>query len=156
LMSATLPARVGEPARAMVLARRAGRMRETFPVLLGTLVSQTALNILALVLLGLIIVSTTDLFHSSSTRLFVVSFVPLLALVAVALAPAVMRQRGNGRIARAAAAIRGALLRVRQGLRVFRDPRKGSAATAAQLAAWALQLLSCYALSFALGLEGQA
>src|SRR5262249_32393207 len=40
LMSATLPARLGEPARAMTLARRTGRMRETFPVLLGTLVSQ--------------------------------------------------------------------------------------------------------------------
>ena len=40
LMSATLPARLGEPARAMVLARRTGRMRETLPVLLGTLVSQ--------------------------------------------------------------------------------------------------------------------
>ena len=52
LMSATLPARLGEPARAMVLARRVGRMRETFPVLIGTLVSQTAINILALVLLG--------------------------------------------------------------------------------------------------------
>ena len=49
LMSATLPARLGEPARAMVLARRIGRMRETFPVLLGTLVSQTVLNIVALV-----------------------------------------------------------------------------------------------------------
>ncbi len=36
LMSATLPARLGEPARAMSLARRIGRMRETFPVLLGT------------------------------------------------------------------------------------------------------------------------
>ena len=52
LMSATLPARLGEPARAMTLARRTGRMRETFPVLLGTLVSQTMLNLLALVLLG--------------------------------------------------------------------------------------------------------
>ena len=52
LMSATLPARLGEPARAMVLARRVGRMRETFAVLIGTLVSQTALNILALVMLG--------------------------------------------------------------------------------------------------------
>src|SRR6185312_14978020 len=41
LMSATLPARLGEPARALALARRTGRMRETFPVLLGTLVSQT-------------------------------------------------------------------------------------------------------------------
>ena len=36
-------------------------MRETFPVLIGTLVSQTALNILALVLLGGIIVSTTTM-----------------------------------------------------------------------------------------------
>ena len=45
LMSATLPARLGEPARAMVLARRIGRMRETFAVLIGTLVSQTVLNI---------------------------------------------------------------------------------------------------------------
>jgi phosphatidyl-myo-inositol alpha-mannosyltransferase len=156
LMSATLPARVGEPARALVLARRAGRMRETFPVLLGTLVSQTALNIVALALLGVIIVSTTDLFHSASTKLFVVSFVPLLALVAVALAPAVVRQAGRGRFARAAEAIRGALLRVRQGLRVFRDPRRGAAAAGAQLGAWALQLASCYALSFALGLQGRA
>ena len=59
LMSATLPARLGEPARALTLARRTGRMRETFPVLLGTLVSQTMLNLVALVLLGVIIVSTT-------------------------------------------------------------------------------------------------
>jgi phosphatidylinositol alpha-mannosyltransferase len=68
LMSATLPARLGEPARAMTLARRTGRMRETFPVLLGTLVSQTMLNLVALALLGAIIVSTTDLFHSGTQR----------------------------------------------------------------------------------------
>ncbi len=66
LMSATLPARLGEPARAVALARRTGRMRETFPVLLGTLVSQAVLNIAALILLGVIIVSTTPLFHSGT------------------------------------------------------------------------------------------
>ena len=82
LMSATLPARLGEPARAMSLSRRTGRMRETFPVLLGTLVSQTMLNIVALVLLGVIIVSTTDLFHSSTQKLFAFSLVPLVLLVA--------------------------------------------------------------------------
>jgi len=156
LMSATLPARIGEPARAMVLARRTGRMRETFPVLLGTLVSQTALNIVALILLGVIIVTSTNLFHSGSTKLFVVSLVPLLALVAVALAPAVVRQAGRGRFARAAGAIRGALLKVRHGLRVFREPRRGALAAGAQLSAWALQLLACYGLVFALGLEGRA
>ena len=49
LMSATLPARLGEPSRALIVARRLGRMRDRFPVVLGTLVSQTLLNILALV-----------------------------------------------------------------------------------------------------------
>lgn len=155
LMSATLPARLGEPARAMVLARRTGRMRETFPVLLGTLVSQSVLNIAALVLLGVIIVSTTDLFHSSSERLFVFSFAPLLLLLAVVLAPTVVRQGGNGRVARVIAAIRAALLKVRTGLVVFRDPRRGPAAALAQLSAWGLQLLACDALFTALGLDGQ-
>ena len=156
LMSATLPARLGEPARAMVLSRRTGRMRETFPVLLGTLVSQTVFNILALVLLGAIIVSTTDLFHSSSTSLFIVSLLPLVALVGVALAPTLVRGNGTGRLSRALAAARGALLRVREGLQVFRMPRLGAAAGASQLAAWGLQLLACYALSVALGLEHHA
>ena len=52
LMSATLPARLGEPSRALVVARRAGRPRETLPTVIGTLVSQTLLNVLALVILG--------------------------------------------------------------------------------------------------------
>jgi phosphatidylinositol alpha-mannosyltransferase len=153
LMSATLPARLGEPARAMSLARRTGRMRETFPVLLGTLVSQTVLNLVALVLLGVIIVSTTPLFHSSTQALFAFSFVPLLLLVLVLLAPAVMRRGGNGRIARLGVALRGALVQVRSGLAVFREPRRGSAASVAQLTAWAIQLAACWALLYALGLE---
>ena len=41
LMSATLPARLGEPSRALIVARRIGRMRESLPVVAGTLVSQT-------------------------------------------------------------------------------------------------------------------
>ncbi len=154
LMSATLPARLGEPARAMVLARRTGRMRETFPVLLGTLVSQTVLNIAALALLGVIIVASTDLFHSSSQRLFLFSMAPLVLLVAVLLAPMLVRQSGSGRAARLIGAVRGALLRVRTGLRVFRDPRRGATAAGAQLAAWGIQLLACAALFEALGLGG--
>ncbi|MGZ5312664.1 MAG: glycosyltransferase [Solirubrobacterales bacterium] len=156
LMSATLPARLGEPARAMVLARRTGRMRETFPVLLGTLVSQTVINIAALVMLGAIIVSTTDLFHSNTQKLFLVSLAPLLLLIVVVLAPTVVRGNGRGRIARAIESARRALLQVRSGLHVFRDPRRGAIATAAQLSAWALQLAACWALFAALGLSDQA
>jgi phosphatidyl-myo-inositol alpha-mannosyltransferase len=153
LMSATLPARLGEPARAMVLSRHVGRMRETFPVLIGTLVSQTALNIFALVMLGGIIVSTTDLFQASTQKLFLVSTAPLLVLLAVLMAPSFVKVNGQGRIARGIKAIRGALQQARKGLSVFRDPRKGSFAATAQLFAWFLQLLSCWALFAALGLD---
>ena len=156
LMSATLPARLGEPARAITLARRTGRMRETFPVLLGTLVSQTMLNLVALVLLGVIIVSTTPLFHSGTKKIFAFSLVPLLVLVVVLVAPLLMRRNGNGRLARLGGTIHRALIQVRAGLSVFRDPRQGTAAAAAQLTAWAIQLSACWALLYALGLDNQA
>ena len=52
LMSATLPARLGEPSRAFVVARRIGSAREHLPVVLGTIVSQSLLNIVALIVLG--------------------------------------------------------------------------------------------------------
>jgi phosphatidylinositol alpha-mannosyltransferase len=156
LMSATLPARLGEPARALTLARRTGRMRETFPVLLGTLVSQTMLNIVALFLLGVIIVSSTPLFHSGTKQIFAFSLVPLILLVVVLVAPLLMRRNGNGRLARLGSAVHRSLVQVRAGLAVFRDPRYGPAAAAAQLGAWAIQLASCWALFYALGLEGRA
>jgi len=156
LMSATLPARLGEPARALTLARRSGRMRETFPVLLGTLVSQTLLNLIALVLLGVIIVSTTPLFHSGTKQLFAFSLVPLLVLIVVLFAPLLMRRNGNGRLARLGGMVHRALVQVRAGLTVFKDPRYGSLAAAAQLTAWAIQLAACWALLYALGLDGQA
>jgi phosphatidylinositol alpha-mannosyltransferase len=156
LMSATLPARLGEPARAMTLARRTGRMRETFPVLLGTLVSQTMLNLVALMLLGVIIVSTTPLFHSGTKQIFAFSLVPLVILLVVLIAPLLMRRSGDGRLARLGASLRNALVQVRAGLSVFRDPRRGAAASAAQLGAWAIQLAACWALLYALGLDGRA
>lgn len=153
-MSATLPARLGEPARAMVLSRRVGRMRETFAVIVGTLVSQTAMNLFALVLLGVIIVSTSDLFQSSTERVFLFSLAPVLLLIAVIVAPIVIRPNGEGRVARLAHAARRALNQVRSGLSVFRHPRQGVAATGFQLGAWALQLGACWALFAALGIEG--
>jgi phosphatidyl-myo-inositol alpha-mannosyltransferase len=155
LMSATLPARLGEPARAMVIARRIGRFRETFQILLGTLVSQTVFNILALILLGVVIVSSTDLFHRTSEHLFLVSLAPAILLIAVAAAPAVVRRAGSGRVARLAGMVRDALVRVRTGLAVFRDPRRAPLAALLQLLAWAIQVAACYALAVAMGLDGE-
>jgi phosphatidylinositol alpha-mannosyltransferase len=128
-------------------------MRETFPVLLGTVVSQTVLNVVAILMLGVIIVSTTDLFHSSTQKIFIFSLVPLAVLLLVLLAPILMRRNGNGRFSRMADAAHRALLQVKAGLAVYRRPRLGLAAAGAQFAAWAVQLSACWALFAALGLD---
>ena len=62
LMSSTLPARLGEPSRALIVARRTGRPRENLPIVLGTVVSQTVLNVIALIVLGVIMFSSVDFF----------------------------------------------------------------------------------------------
>jgi phosphatidylinositol alpha-mannosyltransferase len=158
LMSATLPARLGEPSRALIVARRLGRARETLPVVLGTMVSQTLLNLLALAILGGVMFSSVDFAGRHTGALLAVASSPLALLVALALAPvlvppaAVSRSRRFGRVL---VSVRAALVRVRAGLSVFRQPRQAAIATAIQLAAWALQCASCYLLLMALGLSGQ-
>jgi phosphatidylinositol alpha-mannosyltransferase len=160
LMSSTLPARLGEPSRAFVVARRTGRPRENLPVVLGTLVSQTFLNILALVVLGSVMFSSVDLFNGHQDALLVAAAAPITLLAVVLLAPVALRagaaQSRFSRVRAVAAQVRGGLTRVRAGLSVFRQPRLGAAATVAQLCAWALQWLSCYVLLVALGLSHQA
>jgi phosphatidyl-myo-inositol alpha-mannosyltransferase len=160
LMSSTLPARLGEPSRALVVARRTGHPREHLPVVLGTLVSQTLLNIVALAVLGAVMFSSVDLFSGHQNALLVAAVAPLALLVLVLLAPVVVRPGGPqarwGRLHALLAQLRGALTRVRAGLNVFRRPRLGAAATFFQLAAWGMQWLSCYLLLVALGLDHQA
>jgi phosphatidyl-myo-inositol alpha-mannosyltransferase len=156
LMSATLPARLGEPSRALIVARRIGRPRETLPVVLGTMVSQTLLNLLALCLLGAAMLSGVPLLHGHDGALAAAALVPLAALVVVLLAPVMLPRSAVSRSARLHSlvlALRGSLLRVREGLRVFRQPRRAAAATTVQLSAWALQCASCWLLLMALGLD---
>jgi len=156
LMSATLPARLGEPARAVALSRHTGDIRGNLPVVIGTLVSQTVFNVIALVLLGLIIVTGTDLFHNSTKALFTLSFIPLLILLVVVALPYLFRKGGESRLARLGQMVHQALTKVRQGLEVFRQPKVGFGAAAFQLAAWGIQLASCWALMVALGLDQKA
>jgi phosphatidylinositol alpha-mannosyltransferase len=158
LMSSTLPARLGEPARALVVARRTGRPRESLPVVLGTLVSQTLLNIVALAILGAIMFSSVDLFNGHQNALLFAAIAPVALLALVLLSPVILRGAGSrfGRLQALLDQARRGMARVRAGLTVFRKPRLGSIAAAAQLSAWALQLLSCYLLLDALGLSNQA
>jgi phosphatidyl-myo-inositol alpha-mannosyltransferase len=158
LMSATLPARLGEPSRALIVARRLGRARETLPVVLGTMVSQTLLNLLALGILGIAMFSSVDIFNGHHGALIAVAIAPLAAVAVVLLAPVLVPSAAVSRSRRLQVLIAGlrvSLVRVREGLRVFRYPRQAGIATFVQLGAWGLQLLACWLLLMALGLNGQ-
>lgn len=156
LMSATLPARLGEPSRALIVARRLGRPRERLPAVLGTLVSQTLLNVLALVILGAVMFITIGLFAGRQQALVWYALAPFAVLCAVLVAPALLRSglpSRSARVHRWLTQVRSALARVRSGLRVFRSPRLGFEAVTMQLTAWALQWVACYVLMVALGLD---
>jgi phosphatidylinositol alpha-mannosyltransferase len=146
LMSATLPARLGEPARALIVARRLGRPRDRFPVVLGTLVGQTLLNLLALAVLGFVMFTTIGLFAGRQQALLWYALAPIAIVAVVLIAPALLKG-GLPKIA---------LTKLRSGLRFFRKPKLGIAAVVTQLAAWAMQMVSCYLLLVALGLEHRA
>ncbi|MGZ8649937.1 MAG: lysylphosphatidylglycerol synthase domain-containing protein [Solirubrobacteraceae bacterium] len=156
LMSATLPARLGEPSRALIVARRLGRPREHLPAVLGTLVSQTLLNIVALAILGGIMFQTVGLFAGRQQALVWYAVAPFIVLCAVLVAPALLRSglpSRSERVHRWLVTARAELTRVRSGLAVFRRPRLGSLATGMQLGAWGVQWLSCWVLLGALGLD---
>src|SRR5206468_1343709 len=107
--------RLGEPARAMIVARRTGRPRETLPTILGTLVSQTLLNILALVVLGSAMFLSSRYFDGHEGALVLFAAAPIVVLAALLLAPALLR-----RPARAPALLRqarAAATQLRAGLR---------------------------------------
>jgi len=159
LMSATMPARLGEPSRALIVARRLGRMRDRFPVVLGTIVSQTLLNILALVALGAVMFATVGIFRGREDALVIATIAPLVLLALVIATPWLLRRGKPSRFQRvqqAAAIARGAMLQVRSGLKVFRSPKLGIWATVMQLTAWGIQWVACYLLLVALGLDEHA
>ena len=139
-------------------------MRETLPVVAGTLVSQTLLNLLALLLLAVVVVGSNDILRGHEGVLILVSLLPLALTAAVLIVPSLVEasrragfgSRREGTLARMAREAAAALVRLRKGLTVFRRPRSAAWATSAQLAAWGLQLLGAFALLLALELDHRA
>lgn len=157
MMSATLPARLGEPSRALIMARRIGRPRERLPVVLGTLVSQTLINLLALVILGAIMLSTIKIFSGRDSALVTLAVAPAVLLAILLFGPVLLRVRLGrgtpGRLHRLQQKLRSLAQALRAGLRVFVQPRLGAVAVSGQLFAWVLQCLSCWLLLRAFGIE---
>jgi phosphatidylinositol alpha-mannosyltransferase len=126
---------------------------------LGTIVSQAMLNILALLILGFVMFQSVPVFHHHEGGLIAFAVLPLVILAAVLGAPALLRGGGRARSARVRAwarQARDAMNSVRAGLDVFRDPKLGSLAIGAQLLAWVIQWMSCYMLLVAFGLDDRA
>jgi phosphatidyl-myo-inositol alpha-mannosyltransferase len=158
LMSATLPVRLGETSRALIVARRLGRARETLPVLLVTIVSQTLLNVFALTVLGAASVLSVDLLRGVGI-LLALALVPAAGLLVLLLAPVLLAppaaSEGRGRAEQVMAALRVVSRRVRDGFALFSHPRAAATATLAQLGAWGMQVLACWLVLMALGLDRQ-
>ncbi len=156
MASAVVPGRIGEPTRIVVLSRRLeGSSRRLLPIVTGTVFSQTLINLLALAILASVTFSSIPLGHGHAAGIAAVAAVPLALCVLVLLGPRLLRVGRRSRSLRvrlASATIARLLGLARQGLIVFVTPRHGIASVAAQLLAWTLQWLACYAVVLALGL----
>ncbi len=160
MTSAVFPGRLGEPTRVVVLARRLeGSNRRLIAIIAGTVFSQTLVNLLALVILAAITFTSVPLFQGhlagAATALVIPVIVGLLVLAGPRLLSLAARAPST-RIALAAKTITQLLVLARRGLVVFARPRYGVPAIAAQLLAWALQWLACYAVVLALGIQSHA
>jgi phosphatidyl-myo-inositol alpha-mannosyltransferase len=160
MASAIFPGRIGEPTRIVVLSRRLGRpVAHTFPVIAGTVFSQTLINLVALGILAAVTFSNVPLLNGHTSALEAVLAIPAMLALFVFGGPVLLRiaQRArSARIREAATAFAGLLRLARRGLVVFAQPRYGIPAVGAQLLAWALQWASCYMVVLALGLQGKA
>ena len=157
MASAVVPGRVGEPTRVLVLARRLdGSTRRLLPIVAGTVVSQTLMNLLALAILAGVTFSSVPLLHGHVAGVLGALAVPIVALLLVLAGPrllALARRSRRRRVVLAADAVASTLNLARRGLVVFAHPRYGVAAVACQLLAWSLQWLACYSVLLALGLQ---
>jgi phosphatidylinositol alpha-mannosyltransferase len=157
--SAVLPGRLGEGARAWIVARRLGSPSRSFTVVLGTVISQTFLNLLALGILAVVAVLDSALAKARVEAIAAAVALPAALLAVVFAGPPLLRRLASVAsqpVCLAARWILEQLLRGREGLAVFRKPTPALHATATQMAAWGLQLLACYATMLALRLPGHA
>jgi phosphatidyl-myo-inositol alpha-mannosyltransferase len=159
MASALFPGRVGEVSRVLVVTRRLeGRRSVLLPIAAGTVFSQTLMNLLALAVLATVTFSAVPLTGGHSTGVVVALAIPLAICGLVLAGPRLLtlgRHSRSARVRVAALSVERLLRNARQGLVVFARPRFAVAAVTAQLAAWALQWLACYAVLLALGLEGE-
>ena len=148
MVSAILPGRLGEPVRVFVVSRRAHHASICLALVAGTVLAQTLMNMAAMVALASVLIASVALFRDGAWAIALAASVPILALGVVLAGPRRLERlaRKTTALGRAAAFVSAEIEHIRGGLRVFSRPRDALHASAAQLAAWLLQLFACYAL----------
>jgi phosphatidylinositol alpha-mannosyltransferase len=157
--STVAPGRLGEAARALVVARRLGDPSRNIALVLGTVVSQTLINLLALAILAMVTLLGAAISGARAEAIIGVVVVPAVIVALVVFGPRALERASISKIGwlrRAATWIGHQLGHFRQGLVVFKRPRAALHAGGTQLAAWALQLFACYSVLLSLGLEHEA
>jgi phosphatidylinositol alpha-mannosyltransferase len=154
MVSATVPGRLGEPARVFVVARRAGETRNCIALVTGTVLAQTLLNMAALVALASVLVVSVTAFRNATWAIALAAGLPIVVLAVILAGPRLLDRaaRETTALGRAAVFVRTQIAQIRGGLRVFSRPRDAFHAGASQIAAWCLQLLACDALLSAFGI----
>jgi uncharacterized protein (TIRG00374 family) len=150
LGNATLPGRVGELARVIVLSRRMRRRHGTWATLMGTVFTHRLLDVVVASGLVIFVVYAARIPNWARPALAIVLGIGL-GLLAAALLLARRQNRvsleGLGRARR--------LLRMaRHGLTVLKRPVPAGAALCFQLLGWAAQLFAVWAAFRAFGIQG--
>ncbi|MBO0729584.1 MAG: flippase-like domain-containing protein, partial [Acidimicrobiaceae bacterium] len=153
LVSSILPANLGEPSRALVIARRTGQSWQSLPVVAGTLVSQSLLNVAVLLVLGAITFLYADLFAGQQVVLIGGAVLAAAVLAVVLLAPVLLSDGSTHPWVRRAHRI---ATDVREGMLVFRRARFAAITVGGQVGAWAVQLVAVYVMLVGLHLQHRA
>ncbi len=157
--STVAPGRLGEAARALVVARRLGDPSRNIALVLGTVISQTLINLLALGILAVVTLLGAAISGARAGAIIGVVGVPAVIVGIVLLGPRALRRASRSKVGwlrTTAGWIAHQLEHFRLGLVVFKQPRAVFHAGGFQLGAWALQLVACYAVILSLGLQHQA
>lgn len=133
---------------------------ERFPVVIGTIVGQTLLNLVALLFAWFGNCFNLRPFTQKSGLILTIVGPIIVILSLSLLAPFLLRTSRQKRSDKETHPLRRKLVyvlqQVREGIRVLARPRVAIVATVLQLAAWGLQLASCYVLIHAIGVHTRA
>jgi phosphatidylinositol alpha-mannosyltransferase len=147
LANALLPARLGEPAKVVLLCRRLPAGLRAWPEVGGSVLAHRMLDVLPLSLLTiLVVVASVDTGGVPAIGLPVIVGLVLLVAGALAARRAVQRRARAGRLAMMIEA-------ARTGLAILRAPRAMTTATLLQIAGWAVEVVAAWAALEAFGIN---